>query len=140
MRLEIGLIPSLDIRVVSSYHIGTLSFYLCCWTRLRIGLHTYVPNVRSKCFICFFRHMLQVCLSGCCICFTHMLQVFYLDVAYVCNGFQALLGVFASVFTRMLQMFQLFRTYMTSVASECCKTRSCVAYVVIGSTCRSRLL
>ena len=70
-------------------------------------------------FYLFFRCMLQVCLSGCCrtgsaestsqiyitqvclsrycICFTHMLQVFYLDVAYVCNGFLVFSGVFASV-------------------------------------------
>jgi hypothetical protein len=35
-------------------------------------------------FICFFfKFTLQVCLFGCCIYFTHMLQVFYLDVAYV---------------------------------------------------------
>ena len=26
--------------------------------------------------------MLQACLSNCCICFTHILQVFYLDVSY----------------------------------------------------------
>ena len=37
-------------------------------------------------FHLFFRYMLQVCLSGYCICFTHMLQVFYLNVAYFCNG------------------------------------------------------
>jgi hypothetical protein len=34
-------------------------------------------------FYLFFIGMLQVCLSACCICFTHMLLVFYLDVAYV---------------------------------------------------------
>ena len=34
-----------------------------------------------------FQTLLQVCLSRCCICFTYMLQVFYQDVAYVCNGF-----------------------------------------------------
>ena len=34
-------------------------------------------------FHLFFKRMLQLCLSGCYICFTHMLQVFYLDVAYV---------------------------------------------------------
>ena len=50
-------------------------------------LYTYVANVCSQCFIYFFRRMLQVCLSGCCIFYTHMLQVFYLDVTYVCNGF-----------------------------------------------------
>jgi hypothetical protein len=29
-------------------------------------------------------------LCGCCICSTHMLLVFYLDVAYDCNSFQVL--------------------------------------------------
>jgi hypothetical protein len=33
-------------------------------------------------FHLFFRRMLQMCLFGCCICFTHMLEVFYLAVAY----------------------------------------------------------
>ena len=42
------------------------------------------PNISSV----FFRRMLQMCLSGCCICFTHILHVFYLDVAYICKGFQ----------------------------------------------------
>ena len=59
-------------------------------------------------FHLFFRCMLQVCLSGCCICFTHMLQVFYLDVAYVCNGFQAFFRCFcssvSSIFRRILQL------------------------------------
>jgi hypothetical protein len=45
-----------------------------------------------------------------------MLQVFHLDVAYVCNDFQ--------VFICMLQVFNLFRTYVTSVSSGCCKSRS----------------
>jgi hypothetical protein len=38
----------------------------------------------------------------------HMLQVFYLDVAYVCNGFQTkyVLSV-SSVFRCMLQMLHL---------------------------------
>jgi hypothetical protein len=48
-------------------------------------------------FHLFFRRMLQVCLSGCYICFTYMLQMFYLDVAYVCNGFQVFFMCFASV-------------------------------------------
>jgi len=48
-----------------------------------------------------------------------MLQVFYLDVAYVCNGFQTFLGVFfhvfhkhvssvSSIFIRMLQVLHLY--------------------------------
>jgi hypothetical protein len=42
----------------------------------------------------FFGCMLQVCLSRCCICFTHTLHVFYLDVAYGSNGFQVFSGFF----------------------------------------------
>jgi hypothetical protein len=44
----------------------------------------------SPMFNLFSRLMLQVCLSGCYKYFTHtlQLQVFYLDVAYVCNVFQ----------------------------------------------------
>jgi hypothetical protein len=34
-------------------------------------------------FQLFFRRMLQVCLSEYFTCFTHMLHVFYLDVAYI---------------------------------------------------------
>jgi hypothetical protein len=63
--------------------------------------------------------MLQVCLSRCYICFVHMLQVFYLDVAYVCN-------YFSSVFMcskRMFRMFKLFRTYVAIVLFECFKNR-----------------
>jgi hypothetical protein len=45
-------------------------------------------------FHLFSTRMLQVRLSVCCICFTHMLQVFYLDVAYVCNVFQVFFQVF----------------------------------------------
>jgi hypothetical protein len=47
-------------------------------------LQRSVTNVSSV----FSGRMVQVCLSGCCICFTHRLHVFYLDVAYVCNGFR----------------------------------------------------
>jgi hypothetical protein len=44
--------------------------YICC-KRLFQLFHLF--------FIC----MLHMCLFRCYICFTHMLQVFYLDVAYV---------------------------------------------------------
>ena len=54
----------------------------------------YVANIDSQCFIYFFRRMLQVCLSEYCICFTHMLQEFCLNVAYVLQLFS---GVFANV-------------------------------------------
>jgi hypothetical protein len=56
-------------------------------------------HICSKCFICFFRRMLQMCLFGCCICFTHMLQLFYLDVAH---AFTIAFQVFSDVFTSFL--------------------------------------
>jgi hypothetical protein len=66
----------------------------------------YVAMIVLVCYNClfpmfhlfFFRHMLQVCLSGCCICFTRILQVFYLDVAYVCNCFSSVFMCFKRMF------------------------------------------
>jgi hypothetical protein len=49
--------------------------------------------------------------SGCCICFTHMLQVFHLDVAYVLQWHMCFPGVsdvcckYFNCFGRMLQVF-----------------------------------
>jgi hypothetical protein len=48
-------------------------------------LYTYVASVCFKCFSCF-KHMLQVFLSGCCICcdgYTRILQVYVLNVSFV---------------------------------------------------------
>ena len=56
-------------------------------------IHVFV-NFCFQCFICFSRRMLQVCLFGCCLCFTHMLHVFYLNVAYVLQWFQVFFQVF----------------------------------------------
>ena len=58
-------------------------------------------------FHLFFQSTLQVCLLVCCICFTHMLQVFYLDVAYV-------LQWFLSVFHMFLQVFQMHVSCVSS--------------------------
>jgi hypothetical protein len=92
----------------------------------------YVAMVVNVCckhlfqmFHLFFPMYVASVLSRCCICFTHMLQVFYLDAAYVHNGFKVFLGVFTSVsgvFGRMLQALHL------DIA------------IAIGSTYRSRLL
>jgi hypothetical protein len=94
-------------------------------------LYRYVARVCSKCFIYCFRRKLQVCLSRCCICFTHMLPIFYLDVAYACNDFQVFIRCFCKCFRRIPQVFQLFRTYVASVSSRCCKSRSGVADVAM---------
>ena len=64
-----------------------------------------------------------MCLSVCCIYFTHMLQVFYLYVAYACNDFQVFLGV--------LQVFHLFRTHVANISSRYYKSRSDVAHIAM---------
>jgi hypothetical protein len=75
---------------------------ICCkW------LYTYVVSVYSKYFICFFRRMLQACLFGCCICFTHMLQLFYLEAVYVLQWLFKCFQVF----------LQVFQTHVSSVSS-----------------------
>jgi hypothetical protein len=64
-------------------YVSSVSEVCCiCCNSCTCMWQTSVPNVSSV-----FRRMLQVCLSKCCICFTHRLEVFYVDVAYVCNGF-----------------------------------------------------
>jgi hypothetical protein len=79
--------------------------------------------------------MLQVGLSECCICFTHTLQLFYLDVVYVCNGFQVFLGVFVSISEVCFKCFICLQTHVASVTFRCFKSRS---NVVHGMRVRSR--
>jgi hypothetical protein len=85
-------------------------------------LHAYVASVCFQCFICFFRCTLQMCLSGCCMCFTYMLQVLlYLNVVYVCNIFKCFLQVFQTYVANVL-----FFTCVVCVLSRCrCKSCSC---------------
>jgi hypothetical protein len=80
-------------------------------------LYTYVASVCFKCFRCFqtyvasglsgcctsYTHTLQVYVFKCFSCFKRMLQMFYLDVAYVV----------VTIYTRMFQM------YVASVLSGC---------------------
>jgi hypothetical protein len=83
--------------------------------------------------------MLPMCLFGCCIGFTYMLQLFYLDVASIYNGFQVLFyldvasiyngfQVFSCIFTSVsdacLKCFICLQTYVTIVASGCFQSRS----------------
>jgi hypothetical protein len=83
-----------------------------------------VVHVCCKClfpiFHLFFRYMLQVCLFRYCICFTYTLQVFYLDVAYVCNVFKC---------------FICLLPYVTSVASRCFKSKCRVGSGVAQTPC-----
>jgi hypothetical protein len=92
--------------------------------RMLQWLYTHIANFCSQCFICFLRRMLQVYLFGCCICFTYMLQVFYLLVAYILQWFW---DIFASVSDACFKCFICFRTYVTSVESRYFKSRSGVA-------------
>jgi hypothetical protein len=56
-------------------------------------------------FHLFFRCMLQVCLFGCCICSTHMFQVFICMLHMCCNGFQVFHVFFASVLDACFKHF-----------------------------------
>jgi len=82
----------------------------------------YVACVYSKCFIYFFRHMFASV-------FTWMLHMFYLDVAYILQLlFQAFFGCFYKCFRCMLQVFELFGTYVASVSCGCFRSR-CVLHL-----------
>jgi hypothetical protein len=76
----------------------------------------------SSMFHLFLRRMLQACLSGYCIRFTHILQVF-LMLRYL----QWFSIVFASVLDACFECFMSF-WYVTTVASRCFKSRSSVAH------------
>jgi hypothetical protein len=85
----------------------------------------------SLMFYLYFRRMLQVCLSECCTYFTHMLQVFYLDVANVCNVFSSVFSYFCKCFRRMVfklpsdlcckSCIHILQTYVPSVSEVCYK-------------------
>jgi hypothetical protein len=87
-------------------------------------VHVYCKLLFPMFYYFFFIHMLQVCLSGSCICFTHMLQMFYLDVAYVWKGFKCFSGVFACASDACFKCFICLQTYVASVACRRFKSRS----------------
>jgi hypothetical protein len=61
--------------------------------------------------------------------FHTMLQVFYLDFVYICNGFQVFFRCFfASVSEAYFKCFTCLRAYVASVVSGCFKSRSGVAH------------
>jgi len=63
-----------------------------------------------------FRDACCNCVYGCCIGFTHMLHVFYSDVAYGCNGFQV---CFRCVFKCFISMFQVFQLPSDVCCNRC---------------------
>jgi hypothetical protein len=89
----------------------------------------YVAMVARVCykglfqrFICVFERIVASVFIGMLHTFhSHMLQMFYLDIAYVCNGFQLFSCVFASVSETCFKYFICLQTYVASIASGCYK-------------------
>jgi hypothetical protein len=117
-------------------------YCICCngYTRM---LQMSVPNGSAV-----FRRMLHMFYLGVAYISHFMLQVFHPDIAYAshirCKCFISMLicfamatHVFSSCFRRMMQVFQLFQTYVANVSFRCCKSRLGVAYVVVGPICGS---
>jgi hypothetical protein len=52
---------------------------------------------KSRSGSCIYMHTARVCFKG----FMRLLQLFYLDVAYVCNDFQVFLDIFCMYFIHM---------------------------------------
>jgi hypothetical protein len=89
-------------------------------------LQVSIPNIFAfldVCCTCFISvlHMFHTYVvsvsSVCCICFTHMMQVFH----RYCMCFAMATHMFFSCLRRMLQVFQLFRTYVANVSLRYCK-------------------
>jgi hypothetical protein len=91
-------------------------------------------KVYSKCFICS-RRLLQTFWSGCCICFTHMLQQYIPNVSPIpvfrcskcfhivsCKCSIWMLHMFSHIYCKcMFQIFHLFQTYVAlSVSCYTC--------------------
>jgi hypothetical protein len=103
-------------------YVAIVSYECCVYQNVAMVVHIYwsIPNVSSV----FLDVLLQKCLYGCCIRFTHILQIFYLDIAYVCNGFQVFFICFISVSETCFKGFICLQTYVVSVASKCFKSKS----------------
>jgi 2-hydroxy-3-keto-5-methylthiopentenyl-1-phosphate phosphatase len=72
--------------------------YGCCKSRSECIICcnecTHILQACSKCLICFLKRTLQVYLSRRCICFTHMLHMFF-------NGFSSVFRCFCQCFRRI---------------------------------------
>jgi hypothetical protein len=87
------------------------------------------PDVCDKCV-----YLDIACVSHiCCMCFIWMLHIF-------CNWFLSVFMCFYKCFRRMLQVFQLFRTYVINVSFGCLKYRSGIASPSSPSATSSRCL
>jgi hypothetical protein len=77
----------------------------------------------SSMFHLFLRRMLQACLSGCCIRFTYMLQVFLM-----LRMFAMVFNYFCKCFRCIFWMFHVPFLYVATVASGYLKSRLSVAH------------
>ena len=66
-------------------------------------LYTYVASVYPQYFICFFKCMLRVCLSGCC----YMFHTYVASVLSRCCVYLQWFSSVSSIFRRMLQVLYL---------------------------------
>jgi hypothetical protein len=87
--------------------------YKCCKSRSGCcpycnGYTCMLQNVYSKCFIYFSDLCCNCVLSGCCICFTEMLQEFVQNVSSISNA----------CFKCFIWMFHMFHTYVTRFCSK----------------------
>jgi hypothetical protein len=106
-------------------------YWICC-----TSYTTYDASIYFKCFICFSRHMLQVFLFGCCVCFTCMFTSIFVRILHMCcNVFSNILDVFISVSNACFKCFIFLLTHVPKVSS-----RSDVIHVAMWLTCHSRLL
>jgi hypothetical protein len=96
-------------------------------------IYMYVASVCFKCFIYFFRRTLQACLFGCCICFTHRLQVFIYILHMFCSSFSSVFWIFfSSVLDACFKYFICLHTYVVNVLYECFNSKSGVAHVAMA--------
>jgi hypothetical protein len=79
----------------------------------------------------FSRSILQVCLSWCCICFTHMLHVILSGCCLSLHWFSSDFMCFFNVSKTCFKCFICLQTYVAIIAFGCFKNRSCVTSLLL---------
>jgi hypothetical protein len=97
--------------------------YLCC-KHLSLMFHMFFQTYVASVFI-WKLHMFQA----------YVVNVFYLDIAYILQRFSSFLGVFASVSYTCFKCFICFLTYVAFIASGCLNIRSSVAAPSLSFCC-----
>jgi hypothetical protein len=96
---------------------AAIAVHVCCKLLFHM-FHLFVQTYVASVFIWMlhtFHTYAAIVLFGCCICFTHMLLVFYLDVAYV---LQCFFKCFSSAFASVSEAsFICLQTYVVNSTS-----------------------